>query len=148
MKIKDVMTREVRTIAPTSTIRDAAKLMLDIDAGSLPVADNERLVGMLTDRDIAVRAIAAGKGPDTSVGDTMSPDILYCFDDQDVDEVCENMSDKQVRRLPVVDRDKRLVGIVSLGDLAQRGESDAAGEALEGITRRGGERSQQIEGRA
>jgi CBS domain-containing protein len=148
MRIHDVMTPDVRTIAPSSTIREAAKLMLDIDAGSLPVAENDRLVGMLTDRDIAVRAIAAGKGPDTTVGEAMSPDILYCYDDQDIDEVCENMSDMQVRRLPVVDRDKKLVGIVSIGDLARRGETDAAGEALEGITRRGGEHSQQFEGRA
>lgn len=148
MRIQDVMTREVRTIAPTNTLREAARLMGDIDAGSLPVAESDRLVGMLTDRDIAVRAIAAGKGPDTTVGEAMSPDILYCYDDQDIDEVCENMSDMQVRRLPVVDRNKKLVGIVSLGDLARRGETDAAGEALEGITRRGGERSQQLEGRA
>jgi CBS domain-containing protein len=148
MKIKDTITRDVRTIAASSTIREAARLMAEIDAGSLPVSENERLVGMLTDRDIAVRAVAAGKGPDTTVGEAMSPEVLYCYDDQDIDEVCENMADEQVRRLPVVDRDKKLVGIVSLGDLANAGETDAAGEALEGITRRGGERSQQIEGRA
>jgi CBS domain-containing protein len=142
------MTRDVRTISPSSTLREAARLMADIDAGSLPVAENDRLVGMLTDRDIAVRAVAAGKGPDTTVGEAMSPEVLYCFDDQDVDEVCENMSDQQVRRLPVVNREKKLVGIVSLGDLANAGETDAAGEALEGITRRGGLHTQQIEGRA
>lgn len=148
MKIKDTMTRNVRTISPTSTIREAAKLMIDIDAGSLPVAENDRLVGMLTDRDIAVRAVAAGKGPETTVGEAMSPEVLYCYDDQDVDEVCENMADVQVRRLPVVSRDKKLVGIVSLGDLANAGHSDAAGEALEGIARPGGQHSQQFEGRA
>jgi CBS domain-containing protein len=144
MKIKDVMTPDVRTIAPSATLQEAARLMGEIDAGVLPVAENDRLVGMLTDRDIAVRAIGAGKGPDTQVRDTMSPEIKYCFEDDDVEEVCENLADQQLRRLPVVDRDKNLVGIVSLSDLAKRGDSDAAGEALEGITRPGGQHSQEV----
>ncbi len=147
MKIEQAMTRDVRTIKPSTTLREAAKLMVEIDAGSLPVAENDKLVGMLTDRDIAVRAIAAGKGPDTTAGETMSPQVLYCYVDQDIDEVCQNMADQQVRRLPVVDRDKKLVGIVSIGDLA-RNDDDAAGEALEGIARPGGRNSHQPEARA
>lgn len=142
MKIRDVMTPDVRTIAPSASIQEAAKTMAETDVGVLPVAESDRLVGMITDRDIAVRAVAAGRGPDTNVRDTMSPEIKYCFEDDDVDEVCENMSDQQLRRLPVVDREKNLVGIVSLADLARESDSDAAGEALEGITRPGGQHSQ------
>lgn len=142
MKIRDVMTPAVRTIAPTATLREAAQLMAETDVGVLPVANEDRLVGMLTDRDIAVRAVAAGFGPDTPVQETMSPEIKYCFEDDDVDDVCANLSDQQLRRLPVVDRDKKLVGIVSLSDLARQGDSDAAAEALEGITQPGGQHSQ------
>jgi len=142
MKIRDVMTPDVRTIAPSLTIREAAQAMAETDVGVLPVAENDRLVGMLTDRDIVVRAVAAGLNPDTAVRDAMSPEIKYCFDDDEVDEVCENMAEQQLRRLPVVDRDKNLVGIVSLSDLARQGDSEAAGEALEGITQPGGQHSQ------
>jgi CBS domain-containing protein len=142
MKIRDVMTPDVRTIAPSATIREAAQAMAETDVGVLPVAESDRLVGMLTDRDIVVRAVAAGLSPDANVREAMSPEIKYCFDDDDVDEVCENMADQQLRRLPVVDRDKNLVGIVSLSDLARQGDSDAAGEALEGITQPGGQHSQ------
>ncbi len=142
MKIRDVMTPSVRTVAPTATIREAAQIMAETDVGVLPVADNERLLGMVTDRDIAVRAVALGRNAETPVREAMSPEIKYCFEDDDVDDVCENMADQQLRRLPVVDRDKNLVGIVSLADLANRADSDAAGEALEGITRPGGQHSQ------
>lgn len=142
MKIRDVMTPDVRTVAPSSTLQEAARLMAETDVGALPVAENDRLVGMVTDRDIAVRAVAAGLGPDTAVRDAMSPEIKYCFEDDAVDDVCENLADQQLRRLPVVDRDKNLVGIVSLADLAKHGESDSTGEALEGITRPGGAHSQ------
>lgn len=142
MKIRDVMTPDVRTIGPTATIRQAAQLMAETDVGVLPVANNERLLGILTDRDIAVRAVAAGRGPDTSVQDAMSGEIRYCFEDDEVQHVCENMAEQQLRRLPVVDRDKNLVGIVSLSDLAREADSEAAGEALEGITQPGGQHSQ------
>lgn len=142
MKIRDVMTPDVRTIAPSATIQEAAQLMADTDVGVLPVAEKDRLVGMLTDRDIAVRAVAAGRDAQTSVRDAMSPEIKYCFEDDEVDDVCENLADQQLRRLPVVDADKNLVGIVSLADLAKHGESDSTGEALEGITRPGGQHSQ------
>lgn len=135
MQIREAMSRDVRTVAPDATIREAARLMADIDAGILPVAEGDQLVGIITDRDITIRAIAAGKGPDTTVGEAMSHEVKYCYEDQDVDDVCENMAQQQLRRLPVVSREKRLVGIVSLADITGSGETDHAGEALEGITR-------------
>lgn len=144
MKISDCMTRKVRVIDPSMTLREAARLMADLDAGVLPVGNRDRLVGMLTDRDIAVRGIAAGKGPDTPVSETMSPEVKYCYEDEDVDHVARNMGDLQVRRLPVMSRDKRLVGIVTLGDIACHHRSDAenVGEALGSISRAGGAHSQ------
>lgn len=143
MKIRDAMTREVRMVRPDQTIREAAHLMADLDIGALPVQDNDRLVGMITDRDIAVRAIAQGKNADTRVRDVMSPEIKYCYEDQTIDEVTRNMGEQRLRRLPVLNRDKRLVGILSLGDLALDEEAqDEAAEALCGISRPGGEHSQ------
>src|SRR5205823_1716246 len=120
MRVSEAMTREVRVASPGQSIREVAKIMAEIDAGSMPVGDNDRLVGMITDRDIAIRAVAQGKGPDTPVREVMSTEkVLYCYDDEDLAHVAQNMAEQQVRRLPVVDRDKRLVGIVSLGDMAQ-----------------------------
>jgi CBS domain-containing protein len=116
--------------------------MSDVDAGVLPVGENDRLVGMITDRDIAVRAVAQGKGPDTPVREVMTADVKYCFEDEATDQVARNMGDQQVRRLPVVNRDKRLVGILSLGDLAVMQGGQPAGEALTDISRPGGEHSQ------
>lgn len=143
MKVSKTMTREVRLANPSQSICEAAQLMADLDVGALPVADNDRLVGMLTDRDIAVRAVAAGRGPDTPVRDIMSSEVLYCFEDQEIEDVTRNMADVQVRRLPVLNRDKRLVGIVSLGDIACGGDArDKAAQALSGISQRGGEHSQ------
>lgn len=143
MKVSEAMTRDVRLAEPNQSIREVARLMAELDIGALPVGDNDRLVGMITDRDIAVRAVAEGRGPDTRVSEVMSPEIKYCYEDQSVDEVCRNMADLRVRRLPVVDRNKRLVGILSLGDLALEGSTqDEAGEALSGISRPGGEHSQ------
>lgn len=143
MKVSEAMTPEVQLAEPNQSIREAANLMGQLDIGALPVAENDRLVGMITDRDIAVRAIGQGRGPDTPVREVMTSDIKYCYDDQSVDEVCRNMADLRVRRLPVVNRDKRLVGILSLGDLAlERTTQDEAGEALSGISRPGGEHSQ------
>jgi CBS domain-containing protein len=136
------MTRDVRLATPDQTIQDAAKMMSDVDAGVLPVGENDRLVGMITDRDIAVRAVAQGKGPDTPVREVMTADVKYCFEDEDTDQVARNMGDQQVRRLPVVNRDKRLVGILSLGDLAVMQGGQPAGEALTDISRPGGEHSQ------
>ena len=142
MRVSEAMSSDVRIANPDQTIREAAQTMASIDAGVLPVADNERLVGMITDRDIAIRAVAQGRGPDTKVRDVMTADVKYCFDDQDIDEVSRNMGDIQVRRLPVINREKRLVGILSLGDIALNGGDDEAGEALSGISRPGGQHSQ------
>ena len=142
MRVSDCMTRGVEITSPQETICDAAKMMAECDAGALPVGENDRLVGVITDRDIAIRAVAEGKGPDAKVRDVMSAEVRYCFEDDDVDEVLRNMGELQVRRLPVLSRDKRLVGIVSLSDLAMNGASATAGEALSDIARPGGEHSQ------
>jgi CBS domain-containing protein len=143
MKIRDAMTRDVCMVRPDQTLRDAAHMMAELDIGALPVQENDRLVGMITDRDIAVRAVAEGWGSDTQIRKVMSSEIKYCYDDQDIEEVTRNMSDQRLRRLPVMNRDKRLVGILSLGDLAREGSTqDDAGEALCGISRPGGQHSQ------
>jgi CBS domain-containing protein len=141
MRICDCMTSEVRIASPDQTIKEAAKIMAEIDAGVLPVGENDRLVGIITDRDIAIRGVAEGKGPDAKVREIMSKEVKYCFEDEGIDDVLENMGDLQVRRLPVLSREKRLVGIVSLGDLAGN-EAEEAGEALSSISRPGGEHSQ------
>lgn len=141
MKVSELMTRDVRIASPDDSLKQAAKLMAEIDAGVLPVGDKDRLVGMLTDRDIAIKGVAQGKGPDTKVRDVMTADVKYCFEDDDVEDVSQNMGDLQIRRLPVVNRDKRLVGIVSLGDLAVSAEADEAGEALTQISQPSGGRA-------
>jgi len=146
MKVSEAMTKDVRMTRPDQKIRDAALLMAELDIGVLPVEENDRLVGMITDRDIVVRAVADGRGPDTPIRDVMTREVLYCFDDQTVDEVSQNMADIRVRRLPVMNRQKRLVGILSLGDLALSDQAvDEAGEALGGICRPGGAHSQSAE---
>jgi CBS domain-containing protein len=142
MKIGRCMTRDVRLASPDQTIREAAMIMAEIDAGALPVGEGDRLVGMLTDRDIAVRAVARGKGPETPVREVMSTQVKYCFEDEDSEEVIENMGDIKVRRLAVLNRDKRLVGIVSLGDLSKDGPASRTGEALNQISQPGGQHSQ------
>src|SRR4051812_23405788 len=98
MKVSEAMTRDVQVASPDQTIRDAAKMMLDVDAGVVPVGENDQLVGMITDRDIAVRAVAQGKGPDTKVREVMTSDVKYCFEDDDTDQVCRTMAESQVRR--------------------------------------------------
>jgi CBS domain-containing protein len=127
---------------PEQSIREAACLMAEIDAGSLPVGEGDRLVGMITDRDIAVRAVAAGQTPETRVRDVMSKEVLYCFEDEDLDDVARNMSNVKVRRLPVLDRDKRLVGILSMGDLALNEDAKTAGQTIAHISEHGGAHSQ------
>ena len=142
MRVSEAMTREVRVASPGQSIREVATIMAEIDAGILPVGDNDRLVGMITDRDIAIRAVAQGKGPDTPVRDVMSTEkVMYCYDDDELDNVAKNMGDVQVRRLPVVNREKRLVGILSLGDLANR-ERKAATKAVSGVSKPGGSHTQ------
>lgn len=135
MKIKDVMTPDVSFVTPDTSILEIARKMRDGDIGSTPVIEDERLVGMVTDRDIVVRAIAEGGDIRIKTArDAMSPGILYCFEDDSVESVLDNMGDQQIRRLPVVDTEKRLVGVVSLGDLALSGKRKAAGEALKEIS--------------
>ena len=142
MRVSEAMTRDVRVANPGQTIRDVAKMMAEIDAGSVPVGENDRLVGMITDRDIAIRAVAAGKGPDTPVREVMSKEVKYCFDDEDLEHVAKNMGDIQVRRLPVVNRDKRLVGIVSLADIAQNEDTETTGETTAKVSQPGGQHRQ------
>ena len=142
MKISNCMTRDVKLVSPTQTIREAARMMAELDAGVLPVQQDDRLVGMITDRDIAVRAVAEGKSPDTLVQDVMSNEVLYCFDDQEIEDVARNMGEVKVRRLPVVNRDKRLVGIISIGDLALKEEQTMTGSVVAHISKQGGRHSQ------
>jgi CBS domain-containing protein len=142
MRVAEVMTRDVRLIEPNQTIRDAARLMAEMDAGIVPVREGDRLVGMITDRDIAVRAVAQGRGPDTAVREVMTDEVKYCYEDDDTNDVARNMADIQVRRLPVLTREKRLVGIISLGDMALSDEAGKAGEAVAGISQPGGQHSQ------
>jgi CBS domain-containing protein len=127
------MTRDVRIANPGQSIRDVAKIMAEIDAGALPVGENDRLVGMITDRDIAVRAVAEQRDPTTTVREVMSEGIRYCFDDDDVDEAAQIMAASQVRRLPVVNREKRLVGVVTMADLARTG-GNAVKPAIQGVS--------------
>lgn len=142
MKVSQAMTQDVRLTSPEQSIREAAHLMAEIDAGVLPVGENDRLVGMITDRDIAVRAVANGKSPDTKVREVMSDEVLYCFEDEDLDDVAKNMSDVKVRRLPVLNRDKRLVGIISFGDLARNENAKTTGRTIAEISEQGGAHSQ------
>jgi CBS domain-containing protein len=136
MEIREIMTRDVEVVAPNASLQTAAQRMKELNVGSLPVCDGERLLGMVTDRDITIRATAGGKNPtQTPVSDTMSSGITYCFEDQPVNEVAQVMEEKQIRRLPILNRQKKLVGIVSLGDLAVDGNSkEMAGEAITEIS--------------
>ena len=134
MKVSDVMTKDVCLANPDQTLKEAAALMARQDVGMLPVGDNDRLIGMITDRDIVVRCVAKGKGPDTKVRDAMTDDVKYVFEDENVDHVADNMAHIQVRRLPVLSRDKRLVGILALGDLARGRAAKPAIKALHGIS--------------
>jgi CBS domain-containing protein len=142
MKISDVMTRDVQTVSPDQPVQEAASFMLSADAGAIPVTDNGRLIGMITDRDIAVRGIAKGYGPDTPVRQLMTDDLVILRIDDDVEDAATKMSDAQVRRLPVIDNDERLCGIVSLGDLSREADEDTASEALEGVSEPGGDHRQ------
>lgn len=144
MKVSQCMTREVKLMNPSQTLREAAQCMADLDAGVLPVGENDRLVGMITDRDIAIRAVAQGKGADTKVSEAMTSEVKYCYEDDEVDEIARNMGEQQVRRLPVLNREKRLVGIITLGDIAcaKKTDSKSVGQALGSISRSGGQHSQ------
>lgn|SRR5262245_55340210 len=136
MKVRDIMTREVQLAEPHMTLREAAELMKTRDVGFLPVCDGEGLVGMVTDRDITIRAVADAKDQwEQRVRDVMSPHVFYCFEDEDVIEAARLMQERQVRRLVVLNRDKRLIGVVSLGDVAVQSCDDRLkGETLEAIS--------------
>jgi CBS domain-containing protein len=142
MKVSECMTSKVETVRADQTVQEAANFMLQADAGSIPVVDGDRLIGMITDRDIAVRGIAKGNGPDTLVRELMTDDLIVARADDEIEEVARKMSSAQVRRLPVIDREERLCGIVSLGDLARETDNDAAEQALEGVTQPGGQHQQ------
>lgn len=142
MKVREAMTPNVMIANPNQTIAEAARMMAECDAGALPVGENDRLVGMITDRDIAVRAVAQNRPLDTPVRDVMSQEVLYCFEDDDVERVAKNMGDNQVRRLPVVNREKRLVGIVSFGDVSRAAKARTIGQAAAEIAEPSGKHSQ------
>lgn len=136
MKIREAMHTGCNYVAPTDSVLNVAKMMAQNDFGVVPIAENDKLIGILTDRDMVVRGIAQGVDmATTQVRDLMSDDVYYCYDDQDCDEVAANMGQMQVRRMPVVDRNKQLVGMLSLGDLATHGLGHAAEIALEGVSR-------------
>ena len=133
MQVHDIMSRKVELTNPSTTIRDVARKMREDSIGALPVGENDRLVGMVTDRDIVVRAVAEERLPsNTSVREVMSEKVCYCFEDDDIEEASRIMAEHQVKRLPVLNREKRLVGIVALSDLG-RADGDCAQMALEGI---------------
>ncbi len=135
MKIETIMTPGVRCVPPTASLVEAAGVMRELDVGSVPICDQDRLAGMLTDRDIIVRAIAEGRDPRrTTVRDTMTEGIVYIYADQQVEDAAELMEQKQIRRLPVLNREKRLVGILSLGDVAIHSETELCGEALKVVS--------------
>lgn len=146
MRVCDAMTPSVQLCTPQDSIRDAAEAMAALNVGLLPVADNDRLVGMISDRDIATRGVAMGRGSDAPVRDVMTADVKYCFEDQDLDEITRNMADIQVRRLPVLNRDKRLVGIIALGDIAVSKAGGGATMALCGISQPGGQHAGSVIG--
>ncbi len=134
MKVSQVMTRDVKTVRPDQSAREAASFMLSEDTGSIPVSDGDRLIGMITDRDIAVRGVANGYGPDTPVRELMSDDVVCGRESDDVEEIATKMSRAQVRRMPIIDATEKLCGIVSLGDLSREGDRQSADQALHGVS--------------
>jgi CBS domain-containing protein len=142
MNVSDCMTRDVSVVGPNDTLQQAAKIMGQLDCGVLPVGENDRLIGMITDRDIAIRAVAEGKGPQTRVREAMTTEVRYVYEDDPISDATDTMAELQLRRLPVISRAKRLVGILSLGDIAREDEPHQAGEALQGISRPGGPHTQ------
>jgi CBS domain-containing protein len=144
MKVNECMTRDVRVIAADHTLQSAARIMADIDAGFLPVVDGDGLIGVLTDRDIAIRGVAAGKPVETNILDVMSEPIAYCFEDDDVGDVREHMGNMQIRRMPVLNHDMGLVGVVSISDCIGDGDRAQAGQMLADIVRPSGLHSQHL----
>src|SRR3954465_1168802 len=136
MQLKDIMTPDVECVRPGDTLQEAARKMKSLDVGPMPVCgENDKIVGMLTDRDITIRATAEGLDPKTArVQDAMSEDVIWCFEDQDTDDAAKLMQERQVRRLLILSREKRLVGIVSLGDLATEGKKKQSGAVLQDVS--------------
>lgn len=136
-KAKEIMTKEVKYIEPNTKVKEAARLMNEMDIGFLPVGENDRIIGIVTDRDITIRSVAKGHNPEqVTVREIMTPKCLYCLAEAEIEEVAENMGKNQIRRLPVLNEEKRLVGIVSLGDLVCKGSKEHAGHALHAISQR------------
>jgi CBS domain-containing protein len=144
MKVNEVMSRDVCMANPSQTLREVAAEMEKRDIGVLPVADEDHLVGMITDRDIAIRGVSHGLGPDARVRDVMSSEVKYCFENDELSDLAYNMGDQRIRRLPVLNEQKRLVGIVSLGDLVACREEHVLAVALSGISRAGGPHNQTV----
>ena len=142
MQVSDVMTPNVHFVHPEQNLGEVAAVLAQLDVGALPVADKNRLIGMITDRDIVIRGVAEGLGPWSKVKEVMTTEVKYCYEDEKIDHVATNMAEIQVRRLPVMNRDKRLVGIISLGDLARREDSRTTGQTVSEISEPGGEHSQ------
>ena len=138
MKVGELMTRGCVTVRASDTIQRAAQMMAEEDVGVLPVEDGDRLVGMITDRDIVTRCVAQGKDGECRVRDAMTNDVKYCFEDEDIDHTLQNMSEIQVRRIPVMSREKRLIGLLSLADAALNAEPHRVGAALSGVVSPGG----------
>jgi CBS domain-containing protein len=135
MQVSEILTREVETIRPETTAREAAQRMRSMDVGALPVCDGRRLLGMVTDRDLTLRVLAEGRDPNaTPVQAAMTPDVQYVFESDDVQHAAQIMKDNQIRRLPVVDRDKQLVGILAIGDIATHATDQLSGDTLEKIS--------------
>jgi len=136
MNLRDIMTSDVECVRPEDTLQEAARKMKTLDVGMMPVCgDQDKVVGMLTDRDITIRATAEGMDPKTTkVRESMSADVVWCYDDQDTEEAARLMQEHQVRRLLLMDRNKRLVGVVSLGDLATGSKRERAGQVLQGVS--------------
>ncbi|MBP2313831.1 CBS domain-containing protein [Azospirillum soli] len=139
MQIREIMTRQVELVNPNTPLKEAARMMRDADIGFLPVGENDRLVGTLTDRDIAIRAVAEGKDPNNAkVADAMTPEIAYAFEDQDSSEAAQIMAEKKIRRLPIMSREKRLVGVLAIGDLATKtGDDDVVGQTVQDVSEPG-----------
>jgi len=148
MKLQDIMTKDVECVRPGDTLQEAARRMKDLDVGPMPVCgDNNKIVGMLTDRHITIRAAAEGKDPKTTkVEEAMSQEVVWCYDDQDSDDAASLMQERQIRRLLIMNHDERLVGIVSLGDLATEVKKKQAGETLQAVSEPSEPRRGQVAG--
>ncbi len=135
MQVRDVMTKDVQVIHAATSVRDAARKMKELNVGILPVAEKQKIVGVLTDRDIVVRSTAEGLNPEKEmIGSLMSGNVIWCFEDEDIDSAIDKMKKAKIRRIPVVSRENELVGIISIGDVAIEGDERRAGETLEQIS--------------